>query len=149
MNGPTVIDSSVAAAWFLPDESSEDSRRLAAAVGYAKVQAIVPELWHYEVLNVLRIAVMRGRISQQEAKAAMAEIEVLRLESVPALDQGNAAILAAATEHGLTAYDAAYFALADARGAQLVTGDDHLLRLRDRFPWILSLEDFCARLDGA
>jgi predicted nucleic acid-binding protein len=101
------------------------------------------------LINALRTAVRRGRLKEPEAAAAALRLERLPVESVPTAAQGHGVILSAALEHGLTGYDAAFFALARAQGAQLVTNDDDLLRLRPRFPWILSLEDFCAQLGKA
>lgn len=149
MSREVVIDPSVTAPWLFPDEESANSRRLFAAVLTAEVSVVVPELWHYELINALRTAVRRGRLKEHEAAGAALRLEGLSVESVPAADQGHGTILSAALEYGLTGYDASFFALARARGVQLVTGDDHLLRLRERFPWIVSLEDFCAQLDEA
>jgi len=144
-----VIDPSVTAPWLFPDEESAHSRRLFAAVLKGEVSAAVPELWHYELINALRMAVRRGRLKEAEAAGAALRLELIPVESVPAQDQGHRSVLSAALDYDLTGHDAAFFALARSRGVQLVTGDDDLLRLRPRFPWIVSLEDFCAQLDQA
>ena len=144
-----VIDPSVAAMWFLPDKLSARAEELLDALLNRKVTAAVPAPWFYEVLNTLRVAVRRGRLTTEEAHGRTEHLARIPVESSPAHAEGYGTLLALALEHGLTAYDAAYLALARAHGAQLVTGDNDLLRLRPRFPWIVSLEDFCAQLDEA
>ena len=148
MSKAVVVDGSVAAAWFLPDERSEDSERLLRMVVRRELRAVVPELWHYEVLNALRTAVLRGRMTASQASLGAEEVRGLPVETVSAQSQGHAGILSAAIDLGLSAYDAAYLDLAMARGVGLVTADRRVLRLKSRFPWIRSLEEFLAREDA-
>jgi len=145
MRREVVIDSSVSAAWFLPDERSDDSERLLSLVARRHLRVAVPELWHYELLNVLRTAVLRGRVTALDARKAATLMGSLPVESVPAGSQGHSEIVTAAIELGLSAYDAAYIGLAQMRGDELITADTAMLDLRLRFPWIRSLDEFLAR----
>ncbi|MFW6161961.1 MAG: type II toxin-antitoxin system VapC family toxin [Planctomycetota bacterium] len=148
MSREAVIDSSVSVAWVLPDERSDDSERLLGLIVRREVRVAAPELWHYEVLNVLRTAVLRGRIDERQAREAATVLSRLPVESVPPATQGHSEIVAAAMELCLSAYDAAYFTLARTRGNDLVTADQDLLALRSRFPWIRSLPDYLGLLAG-
>ncbi len=55
-----VVDASVAAAWFLEDE--EHPVADATFESLDTVEAIVPQIWHFEIRNVLVFAARRGRI---------------------------------------------------------------------------------------
>jgi len=57
-----VLDCSVALAWCLEDESNEYADNLLDLL--IDQQAIVPSLWHLEVMNVLLMAQRRGRVEQ-------------------------------------------------------------------------------------
>ncbi len=144
MSREVVVDVSVSAAWFLIDEQNEHAERLLHQVTQGDVVLVVPQLWHYEMLNVLRSGVLRGRITERDARQSLA-----RLASVPALcvsaaDQGHTSIFDVASESGLSAYDAAYVLLAESRGIDLVTADRGMLALKAQRPWIRSIEEFLA-----
>lgn len=42
---------------------------------------------------------------------------------------------------GLSTYDATYLHLAESRGIDLITADNHLLMLRKDFAWIRTIEE--------
>lgn len=117
-----VLDASIAAAWLLPDEeASGAAERLIAALSQ---RSPVPSLFWHELRNILIMAERRGRIVAGEAAAAMGRLRRLPLEDAGACSDGM--VLALATAHGLTAYDAAYLALAQERGLPLGTLDQKL-----------------------
>ncbi|MBM4034187.1 MAG: type II toxin-antitoxin system VapC family toxin [Planctomycetes bacterium] len=142
MSREIVIHGSAAAPWVLPDERTEHSERLLEQVVDDSHALVVPELWRYEMLNVLRTGVLSGRITEEQARKGLARIGSIPLELVPTEAQGQGGILDTALSMRLTAYDATYLHLARSRGLDLVTADRELLALRDRFPWIYSVEDF-------
>ena len=84
---------------------------------------VIPELWYYEVSNALITAERRGRASAQLVSSHVSDIERLAafLEVSPTTPS---ALIAAARQSGLTAYDAAYFELALRRNLPLATLDD-------------------------
>ena len=143
MTREIVIDGSAAVPWVLADERTDHSERLLALVQKREVKLVVPELWHYEILNALSVAVARGRIEEHDASRAVVLLDRVPVESVAAATQGRAGVLSAAGRHSLSAYDATYLHLAESRGLALVSSDTHHLRLRHRFSWILAVEDFC------
>jgi predicted nucleic acid-binding protein len=122
-----VLDCSVAAAWCLADEHSEEAAAVLQQL--AKTEALVPPLWPLEMANVLLVAERRGRIEAADASRAVElllslPITVVRDEPRSALV--NARLLA--REHGLSAYDAAYLSLALRSGAALASTDRELVR---------------------
>ncbi len=119
-----VLDASTALAAVLPDEDSAYAR--SAILVAADDGLVVPTLWQYEVQNGLLVALRRNRIDARLLAAALDALRSLRavFDSPAAL--GREVHLAMA--HRLTAYDAAYVAVAIERGATLATNDQ---RLRD------------------
>lgn len=123
-----VLDASYAASWFLPDEQSRESEQLLAEVQAGKLTLCVPELWIYEMANLLRMAGKRGRLDPEtlrEASLLLEEIPVERFSHAPSL---MARWLALAERHGLSAYDAAYLELAERLNLPLKTLDQKLRR---------------------
>ena len=84
-------------------------------------QLVAPELVDLEVLSTLRRAVRGGRLDERRSGQALDDLAALPLRRVPHLP-----LLARAWElrDNLTAYDAAYVALAESLRALLLTADD-------------------------
>ena len=59
-----VLDASVTAAWLLPDEANEHTRRLYALMRRDEVEPQAPNLWQWECANIIANGVRRGRIPQ-------------------------------------------------------------------------------------
>ena len=117
-----VVDSSMAAAWFLPDEQSEHTDRLMANLGL--MPGRVPSLFWFETRNLFLMAERRGRFKSGEARSAMAQLRGLALQDT---GSGNDHfVFALATKHRLTGYDATYLALALHEGRALATLDQRL-----------------------
>ena len=122
--GGIVVDASVAAAWFLPDEATPFTE--AAVLATAKTEVWVPALWPLEIGNLLLSAQRRKRIDDAkriELAAAAAGLQV-RVDRVPVSISDLDAL---AARHRLTSYDAAYLELALRRGLPLATLDKGLL----------------------
>lgn len=115
-----VVDASVSAAWFLPDEATPGSE--AALQATATHELWVPALWLLEIGNLLLSAQRRKRINAEKRRELALAASALRLRvdrepvATPALDE-------LAARHGLSAYDAAYLELALRRGLPLATRD--------------------------
>jgi len=116
-----VLDASVAAAWLLPEEHSEAAEAL---IGALTAQGPVPSLFWHEARSIVLMAERRGRIAPGEAIAAMGRLRRLPLEDAGA--GGDGSVLALATRHALSAYDAAYLSLAVDRTLPLATLDRKL-----------------------
>ncbi len=149
MSRDVVMDASACGAWVLRDEGTAHSMRLLELVQNGQLRLVVSELWWYEILSALRMAVARGRIEQAEARRGLAVLIAVPKDAVPAGEQGAESILSMAFDTGLSAYDATHLALAHSRGIDLISEDTHLLRIRSRFPCIKSVAAFLAQLDQA
>ena len=119
-----VVDASVSAAWFLPDEATELTE--AALQATATMDIWVPALWLLEIGNLLLSAQRRKRIDDGKRRELVSAAAALRLrvdrEPVSMVD-----LDALAAHHRLTAYDAAYLELALRRRLPLATLDAALL----------------------
>ncbi len=118
--GAFVVDASVSAAWFLPDEATTESE--AALLATATHDVWVPALWLLETANLLLGAQRRRRITADKRRELADAAGALRIkvdrEAVSIADLGELA-----SRHSLTAYDAAYLELAIRRGLPLATRD--------------------------
>lgn len=86
-------------------------------------RVVAPELIDVEAVNTLNGLVLGGKLQPERAARAVDALGVLPVERVPHVELvGRIWQL----RHNLTAYDAAYVALAERLGAVLVTGDAHL-----------------------
>lgn len=114
-----IVDASVAASWFLPDEQSEADDRLIAALGVSP--GLVPSLFWFETRNLFVMAERRGRLNPGMALAI-----ALKLRTLPLQDGGtgnDVTVVELALKHGLSAYDASYVTLAKANAMPLATVD--------------------------
>lgn len=124
-----VVDASVSAAWFLPDEATAYTR--AALEATATRVVWVPTLWLPEMANLLHGAQRRRRITaaqrlEMAAAASSLHLQVCREPvSLRTLD-------ALAADQDLSAYDACYLELALRRQLPLATLDKALLAAMQR-----------------
>ncbi len=118
-----VVDASVSAAWFLPDEANADTD--AALQATATDDVWVPALWILETSNLLLGAQRRKRITAEKRRELALGVAALRLRvdrepvSLTTIDE-------LASRHLLSAYDAAYLELALRRGLRFATRDKAL-----------------------
>lgn len=119
-----VLDASIAIGWMVDTPAPRLALRALHLLQSGTI-GVVPDLWHYEVSNALIIAERRGRASAQVVSSHVSDIERLAafLELSPTTPT---ALIAAARQSGLTAYDAAYFELALRRNLPLATLDDKM-----------------------
>jgi predicted nucleic acid-binding protein len=117
-----VVDASIAAAWFLPDEQNDEADRLMA--GLRAAPGRVPSLFWFEIRNLFLMAERRGRLKTGEAALSMTQ-----LRSLPLQDEGTGSdhlVLALAARHALSGYDASYLALSVQQALPLATTDKRL-----------------------
>ncbi len=118
-----VLDASVVLKWFRSDgeRNVEQARSLRAAFEAGDLAVFAPPLLCLEIINV---AGRRWRWSEGALiRLAVALDEVGFELREPTLER-----VAEWTARGLTAYDAAYVALAGAEAMHLVTDDDLIVR---------------------
>jgi len=117
-----VVDASAGLAILLDEPAAPEVMRLLAAAGQAGA-ILMPDHFWLEVTNVL---VRRHNFKMDEVVAAIRELDELGLVTV-ALDRPTTLLgLDLMVRHGLSAYDAAYLALAQVADARLLTLDSRL-----------------------
>jgi predicted nucleic acid-binding protein len=123
---PLVIDASVAAKTFFPEEHSEECRKLLRS----GVPLIAPDHLYAEVANVAAKQVRRFGLDPAVAIEAIGDLRSMRIRIEPA--QGLVMMaLDLALASGCSIYDALYVAAAIKHGCQLVTADARLHRMLD------------------
>lgn len=115
-----VIDASVTVAWML--EQSPALARRAMQILQSGTIGVVPDLWYYEVCNSLITAERKGRAAGGVVTSLVADVERLA-EFLEASPTTPTLLVNAARQSGLTAYDAAYWELAQRRRLPLATLD--------------------------
>lgn len=132
-----VVDASVTMSWCFEDEARPVTDDLLARLTSETI--LVPALWTHEVANVLLVSERRGRMSESQAARFVELLRQLpiRIDSAP-VDMGT--LLAIGRRHNLSAYDAAYLALAERLGVALATVDQDLAEAARSAGVILMLE---------
>jgi predicted nucleic acid-binding protein len=117
-----VADASVIAT-ALGDDGRDGDRARARLRGE---RLAAPELLDLEVASVLRGQALAGALDARRAQLALADLRELPLQRAP-----HRPLLARCWElrENLTIYDASYVALAEALGADLLTGDRRLFKV--------------------
>ena len=118
-----VLDASMALSFVLADEFTRESEHAHSTI--AADGAVVPALWEYEVLNGLRSAERRGRITEAAITNALQGLSGLRIETHrQSVDRPQ--VLAIANRLDLTVYDASYVWVAMQTNLPLATLDSKL-----------------------
>ena len=121
---PVVVDASVAASWVLPDEKSPE---LLIALDRVRMEtAVVPELWWYEIRNVLLVSERRKSLTAADTSEFLEALRDLPIVLDRAVEERE--LFRLARQHRLTIYDAAYLELARRTGSDLATLDKDLVR---------------------
>ena len=119
-----MLDASVVLKWFhRGDEANVDAaRRLRAGFQAGELRVVAPPLLWLEILN---IAARRWRWSSSQLDQLAASLPELGFEEIEPELEGIAEWAA----QGLTAYDAAYVAIAEKAGIPLITDDAEICRI--------------------
>lgn len=138
------IDASIALKWYFNDEEGGDEALgiLEAHAG-GRIALIAPSLLEYEMASGLAIARRRGRLAPDEAIKAMDGFTGLGIELYE-LGHLYAKALRLCETFGISAYDAAYLALAEEMKIQLVTADEKLLNSTQKLKFLRPLREFRA-----
>ncbi|MFN0096988.1 MAG: type II toxin-antitoxin system VapC family toxin [Dehalococcoidia bacterium] len=123
---PVVVDASVSLKWLI----DEDGSNLAETLVDSQVALHAPSFLRLEVANALVMAVRRKGLDPVEVPGLLNLLLASEVHWHPTalLDRRAVEI---ALETGTTVYDAAYLALAEVLGADVVTADARLVgRLR-------------------
>jgi predicted nucleic acid-binding protein len=123
-----VLDASVAVSWCFPGDLAEDtlySREILALLQTS--DAIVPEIWPFEVANSIFVSFnKRRRISEQQIADYLQRLKQLPIRVEAYSIWSNVDREAPARKWNLSPYDAAYLALALHKRIPLATADGDL-----------------------
>lgn len=125
---PIVVDPSAAAAWVMPDEAQPAANDLYAQARLVPDLFHAPQLWIWQMGNVLMMGHRRKRITAQEVERGMELLAATRVvfDAAPNAHR-QAQIGRLALAHDLTFYDAAYLELVLRLNGQLASRDRQLL----------------------
>jgi predicted nucleic acid-binding protein len=125
-----VLDTSVAIAWYLPEEFTLAARRWQKMMLDGRTVLHVPSLHYWEFANVLRTYVKRVEL---EPDTAM-EIYALHVDAPLVLaEPDRSSILEIALRYDATVYEAVYLALSLELDEPLLTAE------RSSTPWVRKL----------
>ena len=119
-----VLDASVVLKWFRAEGERhlDSARSLRATFEAGQLAVAAPSLLRLEIVNVA------GR-RWKWGEDALVELAIALDELGFEFEDPELARVASWTAQGLTAYDAAYVALAEARATPLITDDDLIVSL--------------------
>mgnify|MGYP001588614504 CR=1 FL=1 len=120
-----VIDASVLAKCFLKESDSEKALLLIKDHVEKRLVLIVPELVFFEVLNAVRYQLKLSADELAEAARALIQFQ-LHVELVS--DAYVAKISSIGAIHDLTVYDAAYVALGELYGVEVISADKKVVK---------------------
>jgi predicted nucleic acid-binding protein len=92
---------------------------------YTKHDFVAPDLLPYEFASVLRKLCRLGKVTPRAAEHALSDLRLIRLSAVPFDDIAERIWQ---LRDNLSAYDAAYVAVAELFGVALLTFDDRIRR---------------------
>ena len=119
-----VIDANILAALMVQLPYSDRSTLKTQEWKRQGVRMLAPSLCFYEVLTILRKAIVRGLISESELSAALALFGQLSIEFIePDLQHGLQSLAWSTRLNQSKAYDGAYLALANQYQAEFWTAD--------------------------
>jgi predicted nucleic acid-binding protein len=125
-----VLDASVALSWCFSDDPSENTPYSRAILEYlAEADAVVPEIWPFEIANGIFVAYnRRKRITEAAISDYIQLLGSLPIRVVRAEWLRNVALESLARKHNLAAYDVAYLDLALREKLPLATSDQELIK---------------------
>jgi predicted nucleic acid-binding protein len=127
MRAERVLDASVLGAALFSEVHTD--RALAKLV--EDFHFIAPDLLFVEMASLASKKVRRGHETRETGERALDAVAQLVSETIAARDYAARAF-AFAADHGFSAYDGLYLAIAEGRGAPLLTADQRLVqRARD------------------
>ena len=142
-----ILDSSVIAKWFFPNEEESDiALKIKEDFVNKKITISAPTLLFYEVNNILKTAVKSLRIKKEKAIRAyrgFLDLGIIVYSSEELLEN----TLDKAMNLDLSSYDASYIILADYLKAPFFTADKKLLsKVKSKFTF--NLEEYPISKNG-
>jgi predicted nucleic acid-binding protein len=121
-----VVDASVVLKWFLADEDrGKSALELFEKLLAGELRLVAPTLLEFEIANGLAMAARRGRLGRDTARAAIQGFLDLEIDMVD-FSHYYGRMFEIADTYDLSAYDAAYVAVAAETGFEMITADREL-----------------------
>jgi predicted nucleic acid-binding protein len=129
-----VLDASVGIKLFVSEDHSEDVQGLLdLSLADPDSSLLVPDLFFVECANVLRKKVRLKELPEDLARDSLSDLAKMRLVSTVTRELVNRA-WQISCRYSITAYDACYVALAEARDLPLLTADNRLVQTLSNSP---------------
>jgi len=123
-----VVDASVAALWYFPEEHTEVAESL---LEIAKIELVAPDLLHVEMAVLVRERVRRREIDLGTAERVLEALRKAPVDVTPSSDLAEHAV-SLSLRDGIGLHDAFYLTLGMHAGCPVVTADPRLVEmLRD------------------
>lgn len=126
-----VVDASVAAQWYFPEEQTEVAEALLET---AKIELLAPDLLHVEMAVLVRERVRRGEIDTGTAERVLEALRKAPVDVKSSSDLAQQAVSLSLRE-GIGLYDAFYLTLGMQAGCPVVTADPRLMELLRNTPF--------------
>ncbi|MBE9549641.1 MAG: type II toxin-antitoxin system VapC family toxin [Proteobacteria bacterium] len=120
-----ILDCSVCMAWCFEGENSQYSDVVLECL---KTQtALVPQLWHLEIINVLLVAERKKRITSSTAEEFLTILQSMNIQTDSiVISLADHKSISLARDHQLSTYDMTYLALAQREQLPIATNDNKL-----------------------
>ena len=143
MNKIVVVDACLALKWVLPENDTDKAETLLDAWVDEGIEIIAPDLFAYEVTNILyrRTRAKEGRLAYNDAYSGLERLFSVGISLRFSEEVSKDAMKLADKYQLTTTYDAHYLALAAREGCELWTADARLWRVvKGDLNWVHCLE---------
>jgi predicted nucleic acid-binding protein len=134
-----VVDSSVAVKWVLPEHDTPLALSLYAEWRKLSYTQLAPDLFAYEVTNVIYRKALLGSITQVQAQDALKKLfaDGPSLVAISGPDLSLRAMELSERFRRPASYDAHYLARAEREGCEFWTADERLVNsVKADLPWV-------------
>lgn len=139
-NSSIIIDASIFAKWFLPDEHETTALKIKEDYVREDVAIYLPSIIFYEMNNLFRSAVTRTRITKKDAVQGLHNF--LQLDFIVyEMEDLQEQILGKAIDLDISSYDASYVVLAEYLRFRFYTTDEKLIK-KAKSDYVLSLKSY-------
>jgi predicted nucleic acid-binding protein len=143
VSGYVCVDASVVVKWLLTEDDSASAIALAEKLRSEAVTLIAPPHMPIEVVNVIRVRVLRGELTQVEGDDLVDVFTALPIEIASPAGIYRKALDLANRYGRPNVYDTHYVALAELAGCDFWTADMRLVNaLNGRLPFVRALSSF-------
>lgn len=136
-----VIDASIILAWLLPKEKHQKQvDNLFLLHTQKTISLTVPTLCTYEVVNGIKSAILRKRITIAKTPEILEKYQMLEIEELKPVMMR---LFELSYQNNISVYDAAYVELAQRKGWSFYTADEKLYdKLKGKLSFVKFIADF-------